>query len=704
MIPLQSKDHKVIMDTIDRLRSKGISRYVDLPQIVVCGDQSSGKSSVLQAVSGMSFPTKDNLCTRFATELILRHTIEDHETCRVSIHPGADRSSEEKTKLEAFRYSEIPEKHNIAVLVDKAKGCMGMSDQSKTFSTDILRIELSGAAQPDLTIVDLPGLFLAGNKEQSAEDADIVRQLVHSYMANPLSIILAVVSAKNDFALQEVTQIARKVDPRGLRTMGLITKPDTLDVGSDSERSYFELAQNRDVHFRLGWHIVRNRDFQSRYTTNDERDRAEADFLSQGIWSALSKRQKGAAALRIRLSNVLTDQILDQLPILLSTIDSELRVCTSGLDKLGKSRKTLEEQRKYLLRASHQFSSLMKAAIDGMYGEPFFGNAKDHDGYQKRLRAVVQNTLTNFAETMRLHGHARKIVEGSVDDSKRISRDIYLQEVRSLMKRSRGCELPGTYNPLIVGELFHEQSKPWKGHIENYSDQILKAVDFSVNSVLGHVVDENTQAELWKGLINDELEGLKRELHAKSVEILALHTSGHPITYNHYLTEIVQKIRTRRTRNALKKCLQDNYTISLAELGFDGLEELLDTIMTETELNMETYACSAAVDMMEAYYKVVALKRVVDDFSDLAIEACLVGKLPALLTPERVFGLSDDEVQTIAAESGETTIERDALMEKFNVLSDGLSELRRLSRHHQPPSHASLESDTSGGAGKCRDL
>ena len=71
-VSLQSKDHRDLLDIIDKLRSQGISRYVDIPQIIICGDQSSGKSSALEAISGVAFPTKDNLCTCFATELILR--------------------------------------------------------------------------------------------------------------------------------------------------------------------------------------------------------------------------------------------------------------------------------------------------------------------------------------------------------------------------------------------------------------------------------------------------------------------------------------------------------------------------------------------------------------------------------------------------------------------------------------------------------
>jgi hypothetical protein len=77
---LPSKDHRDLLNIIDSLQPQGISRIVDLLQIIVCGNQSSSKSSVLEAISGMLFPTKDNLCTRFATELILRRNPSETET------------------------------------------------------------------------------------------------------------------------------------------------------------------------------------------------------------------------------------------------------------------------------------------------------------------------------------------------------------------------------------------------------------------------------------------------------------------------------------------------------------------------------------------------------------------------------------------------------------------------------------------------
>lgn len=206
MVALQSRDYGDLLDIIDNLRSQGISHYVDLPQIIVCGDQSSGKSSVLEAISGFQFPRKDNLCTRFATEVILRRNPE--ESANIVIVPGDDRTEGERVALSAFLKKSVDLEH-LEALINEAKNVMGLGGDARAFSSDVLRIEVSGPSQPHLTLVDLPGLFRAGNRLQTDTDAEAVTSLVLSYMKRTRSIILAVVSAKNDFANQIVTKYAR---------------------------------------------------------------------------------------------------------------------------------------------------------------------------------------------------------------------------------------------------------------------------------------------------------------------------------------------------------------------------------------------------------------------------------------------------------------------------------------------------------------
>jgi GTPase SAR1 family protein len=72
---LQSDEQRKVLDVVDHLRRQGLSGIVELPQIVVCGDQSSGKSSVLEAITEIPFPRNENLCTRFATEVRLNDRI-----------------------------------------------------------------------------------------------------------------------------------------------------------------------------------------------------------------------------------------------------------------------------------------------------------------------------------------------------------------------------------------------------------------------------------------------------------------------------------------------------------------------------------------------------------------------------------------------------------------------------------------------------
>ena len=80
MKSLRTAEQIQLLDLVDSLRAKGLSEFTALPQLIVCEDQSSGKSSLLEAISEISFPRKDNLCTRFATEVILRRASDSEIT------------------------------------------------------------------------------------------------------------------------------------------------------------------------------------------------------------------------------------------------------------------------------------------------------------------------------------------------------------------------------------------------------------------------------------------------------------------------------------------------------------------------------------------------------------------------------------------------------------------------------------------------
>ncbi|KAK4618312.1 Dynamin-related protein 4C [Fulvia fulva] len=97
---LQCSRQRKVLDTVDKLRTCGLGSEISLPQLVVCGDQSAGKSSVLEALTEITFPRADELCTRFATEIVLRRAAS--EAIAIKIIPDTLRSSNEQHAIKAF--------------------------------------------------------------------------------------------------------------------------------------------------------------------------------------------------------------------------------------------------------------------------------------------------------------------------------------------------------------------------------------------------------------------------------------------------------------------------------------------------------------------------------------------------------------------------------------------------------------------------
>lgn len=153
---LNSKEAKTLLDTVDALRALHVGDIVHLPQIVVVGDQSAGKSSVLEAISRVRFPTKGGLCTRFATELILRRA--DFSSASVRIVRASPQTRDDDAGRPFERLGFITE--DLPGVIEEAKAWMGLDeDGAGDFSRDVLRVEVSGPDVHPLTLVDLPGFF-----------------------------------------------------------------------------------------------------------------------------------------------------------------------------------------------------------------------------------------------------------------------------------------------------------------------------------------------------------------------------------------------------------------------------------------------------------------------------------------------------------------------------------------------------------------
>ncbi|KAH8698887.1 P-loop containing nucleoside triphosphate hydrolase protein [Talaromyces proteolyticus] len=665
---LQSKDQAALLDTVDEIRRHGVNRYISLPQLIVCGDQSSGKSSVLEAISGVHFPVNDGLCTRFTTEVILRRASED--LASVKLIPAKGASAEHRNKLSQFQRSSISHEE-IPTLISEAKAIMGLTGSS-TFSRDILQLEVSGPRLPHLTLVDLPGLIHHHNKEQTQEDVQIPIDLVRKYMSQPRSIVLAIVTAKNDTSNQIVLRMAKQYDPQGVRTMGIITKPDCLIKDSPNESAFFTLANNKETYFKLDWHILRNGDFNERKDSEFNRDKAEHEFLASGIWKNLPSSKRGVNSLRKRLSHVLYQQIQKELPSLLKEIELELTACKTVLDRLGASRDTQSSRRQYLTGMATRFHDLVKAGNEGTYQDLFFkiedlaslrpskSGQDELEQFNNRLRAILRQKEQSFSDKMHESGHTYQIVnerfQSNLEGPKYISETYFLNEIRVLLDQSKGKELPGTFTPLLVGDLFLRQSMNWKSIAMEFAEDMWNIVKKFLDNVLTEVADENVRHAILDEIIDPAMDGVLLKLKEKVTELHSPYSKSYPATLN---PRFVQELEKKRSQKLLGS--------SSAPTREDNNE------------HSSIYACRELLYLMQAYYA-VAIEVFIDNIAILAIENCLMAELEGLLSPLTVSGMDDGMLEAIAFESEDVRELRSQTLDKQFSLQKSYELCRRQAR------------------------
>lgn len=205
------------------------------------GDQSSGKSSVLEAVSGIPFPRSSGLVTKCATEI----SMSTGPKWKAEVSISGNNGKVVHLDCEAEITAKIEELSNELC-------------GSKTFCSDeIIKIKVQAPGAPNLTIIDLPGIVRTSVEGQEKGVKDQVNELLDRYLREARTIILAVIPANIDIATVEMLERAAEVDPEGSRTMGVLTKPDLVDEGA--EKGVLAVLENHTKPLTHGYYMLKNR-------------------------------------------------------------------------------------------------------------------------------------------------------------------------------------------------------------------------------------------------------------------------------------------------------------------------------------------------------------------------------------------------------------------------------------------------------------
>uniref|UniRef100_A0A8C9ZLH3 Dynamin-1-like protein n=1 Tax=Sander lucioperca TaxID=283035 RepID=A0A8C9ZLH3_SANLU len=334
---------------------------IQLPQIVVVGTQSSGKSSVLESLVGRDvLPRGTGIVTRRPLILQLVH-IEPEDRRK---------TSEENGNITVTSVISIPEwgkflhtKNKIYTDFEEIRQeieaeTQRISGNNKGISNEPIHLRIFSPHVVNLTLVDLPGITKVPVGDQPKDIELQIRELIFKYIFNPNSIILAVTAANTDMATSEALKVAREVDPDGRRTLAVVTKLDLMDAGTDA----MDVLMGRVIPVKLGIIGVVNRSQldinQKKLVADAIRD--EYAFL-QKRYPSLANRN-GTKYLARTLNRLLMHHIRDCLPDLKTRINVLASQYQSLLNSYGEP---VEDKSSTLLQLITKFAAEYCHTIEG---------------------------------------------------------------------------------------------------------------------------------------------------------------------------------------------------------------------------------------------------------------------------------------------------------------------------------------------------
>ncbi|XP_052004387.1 interferon-induced GTP-binding protein Mx-like [Xyrauchen texanus] len=468
------------IDLVDSLRSLGVEKDLNLPAIAVIGDQSSGKSSVLEALSGVALPRGTGIVTRCPLVLKLKKVSKD------DTWHGLLSFQDHKNKL-----------HNPADIENAVLNAQNvLAGTGEGISHEMITLEIQSSDVPDLTLIDLPGIARVATGNQPKDIEKQIKCLIEKFIKRQETISLVVVPANIDIATTEALQMASKVDLTGQRTLGILTKPDLVDKGM--EETVIRTVNNQVIPLLKGYMIVKCRgqqDINEKLTLVKALEKERQFFDEHAHFRSLLEEGKATIPLLAeRLTKELVEHITTSLPQLQKQLEIKLEKTSEELRELGDG-VPLNEQEKnnFLVMKIRQFNDALEEVKRA---------EEDITNSDMRVFTKIRDEFGRWKHT--LDDKTVKMEENLID------------EVKEYIRTCRGKELPGFVNY----RSFENIVKNHIGELEEPALELLKHVTDIVHSCVNTIVSSHFKAfshllRTAKDPIEDILEGEFRKAQEK---------------------------------------------------------------------------------------------------------------------------------------------------------------------------------------------
>ena len=393
--------NKKLINIANKLSAFYNNDFIKIPQLVVVGTQSSGKSSLLNAITQMDIlPTGKNMVTRTPIKLELLNTTIPEINIQFGYYSNGLFKSHANYNLKSITTEDEENiREQIELFTQKHAG------NEKNISYNEIVIRILSQEVPNLTLIDLPGLVMVACTDQGQPE-DIknqIRNLIKHYITQSNTIIMGILPARCDIEVDSALELIKSVDPKGTRTIGILTKIDLMNVDTDIS-SYLKGEISNDLKLHYGYFAIKNKN--SKKITYKEHNSVENNFFNNhNVYGLMDKSYMGITNLSIYLSNILLNQIQNLMPSIKSQLECQLLNVNNELNKIGNTIIVDDNNKGFMFNLYiTEFVKTFNESINNISNQVNYGNLI------KDIFRLYRNDLNNI-----------KVFNNSDNDSKLMS-------------------------------------------------------------------------------------------------------------------------------------------------------------------------------------------------------------------------------------------------------------------------------------------